>query len=65
MLYRAPQQYLVRKLYDEHVCIAEAANVEIMTRNQSQSSIWNHVVKASNNIIDFKKSLSKKTSNCY
>jgi len=36
-------QHLLRSLYEEHICIGptEAAQLELMTRNQSQSDIWN------------------------
>jgi len=38
---QAPQ-YLVRALYEEHVCVGptEAAELEMTTRNQSQSNRW-------------------------
>lgn len=38
----SPPKHLIRSLYEEHVCISplEAANVEFMTRNQSQCNLW-------------------------
>lgn len=37
-----PPQHLVRALYEEHICIGrtEAAELELTTRNQSQSDLW-------------------------
>ena len=37
-----PQQHVIRNLYEEHVCVSpsEAANIEFMTKNQSQSDLW-------------------------
>lgn len=39
-----PPKHLIRSLYEEHVCISpsEAANVEFMTRNQSQCNLWHN-----------------------
>ena len=39
-----PPKHLIRSLYEEHVCISpsEAANVEFMTRNQSQCDLWHN-----------------------
>ena len=39
-----PAQHLIRSLYEEHVCVSpsEAADVELMTRGQSQCKLWHN-----------------------